>query len=113
MDRSHDVHLAIDILSKNLRPLITDSIPKFYENIMKQCWDKDPSKRPDATKLVSLFDEIIELSKDIDKSQTLIMLNNLQQISKKVVKLEEFEKDEAGTLLNQSLLDHSFTRNEF
>ncbi|CAG8770009.1 7333_t:CDS:2, partial [Gigaspora margarita] len=76
-DRAHDVHLVVDILSKGLRPLIMSSIPKFYENIMKQCWHEDPSKRPDASQLIAKLDEFIELSKnepiDIIQPSLLIM----------------------------------------
>ncbi|RIB07547.1 kinase-like domain-containing protein [Gigaspora rosea] len=63
-DRTHDVHLVVDILLKGLRPLIMSSIPKIYENIMKLCWHEDPSKRPDASQLIVILDEFIELSED-------------------------------------------------
>jgi hypothetical protein len=49
-DRFHDVDLALAVLDGS-RPVIIEGTPDFYANIMKQCWDADPLKRPDASLL--------------------------------------------------------------
>ncbi|RGB38912.1 kinase-like domain-containing protein, partial [Rhizophagus diaphanus] len=53
-DRPHDKYLAIQIV-KGQRPDITKETPNFYAKIMEQCWDPDPSKRPDSSDLPELF----------------------------------------------------------
>ncbi|KAF0439192.1 kinase-like protein [Gigaspora margarita] len=51
-DRAHDAELALEICS-GLRPPIdnTPSTPPCWNALMEQCWNKDPSKRPDANTL--------------------------------------------------------------
>ncbi|CAI2161741.1 17055_t:CDS:2 [Funneliformis geosporum] len=41
----HDTHLIFEIIDGK-RPEITVDTPECYSNIMKRCWDSDPSKRP-------------------------------------------------------------------
>jgi serine/threonine protein kinase len=45
-----DYDLAIDIIN-GMRPEIASEIPLEYENLIKQCWDADPLKRPDILTL--------------------------------------------------------------
>src|SRR6185369_6393275 len=44
-DRAHNHCLVFDIC-KGLRPPILPGMPDDYEQMMKRCWDVDPSKRP-------------------------------------------------------------------
>src|SRR3954453_19090122 len=44
-DREHDYYLATNIIN-GIRPKIVSGTPLEYKNLMKQCWDADPSKRP-------------------------------------------------------------------
>ncbi|PKC14152.1 kinase-like protein [Rhizophagus irregularis] len=64
-NKHHDVELALSILD-GLRPNTVEGTPDFYTNIMKQCWDSDPLKRPDASLLPKIFEEMIELCKMAD-----------------------------------------------
>jgi hypothetical protein len=41
-----------------MRPKITSEIPLKYKNLMEQCWDADPLKRPDS---YTLLNKIIEI----------------------------------------------------
>jgi hypothetical protein len=59
-DWAHDINLAMAVCN-GLRPTITKETPDFYANIMKKCWDSDPSKRPNASHLPELFEEMMEL----------------------------------------------------
>jgi serine/threonine protein kinase len=49
-DRNHDIELIIDI-SDGLRPPIVTNAPEGYIELMKECWNSDPHKRPTATDL--------------------------------------------------------------
>ncbi|RIA96665.1 kinase-like domain-containing protein [Glomus cerebriforme] len=53
----HDYYLAMNIIN-GIRPKIVSGTPLKYENLMKQCWDADSSKRPD---LSTIIDEIFKL----------------------------------------------------
>lgn len=44
-DRAFDMILLLDICS-GIRPEIHSGIPKFFEILMKSCWDEDYLKRP-------------------------------------------------------------------
>ncbi|RGB28724.1 kinase-like domain-containing protein [Rhizophagus diaphanus] len=53
----HDYDLAMNIVS-GIRPKIVPGTPLEYKNLMKQCWDADPSKRPDINTLRNKIREI-------------------------------------------------------
>ncbi|UZO02395.1 uncharacterized protein OCT59_020876 [Rhizophagus irregularis] len=46
-DRIHDVELIIEIWD-GLRPPIVTNAPEGYIELMKECWNSDPKKRPTA-----------------------------------------------------------------
>ncbi|CAB4439226.1 unnamed protein product [Rhizophagus irregularis] len=43
----HDYNLAMNIVN-GIRPRIVSGIPAEYKDLMEQCWDSDPSKRPNT-----------------------------------------------------------------
>ncbi|RHZ86566.1 hypothetical protein Glove_49g26 [Diversispora epigaea] len=53
-DQAHDTYLMIDICN-GVRPRVPDIMlnftPKWFLNLMYQCWDDDPSKRPTTQEL--------------------------------------------------------------
>ncbi|GET60153.1 kinase-like domain-containing protein [Rhizophagus irregularis DAOM 181602=DAOM 197198] len=50
-DKSHDEFLAIEIC-KGLRPNLDDlKFPQVFKNLIRQCWNADPAKRPTSDKL--------------------------------------------------------------
>src|ERR1043165_8113170 len=63
-DNAHDEFLAINIC-KGLRPKSNYKIPQLILDVIQQCWDADPSKRPEAEELSSLF---FNLDKKSDKT---------------------------------------------
>jgi serine/threonine protein kinase len=46
-DVEHDVNLIYEILNGK-RPEITQDTPECFANLMKECWDSNPLKRPTA-----------------------------------------------------------------
>ncbi|POG63165.1 hypothetical protein GLOIN_2v1784393, partial [Rhizophagus irregularis DAOM 181602=DAOM 197198] len=56
-DITHDKFLAISIC-QGLRPKSNYKIPQLILNIIKQCWDADPLKRPKANELYDLLNNL-------------------------------------------------------
>src|SRR5439155_23458796 len=54
----HNYELAMNIIN-SIRPKIVPGTPLEYKNLMKQCWDADPLKRPD---IITLRKKIRELN---------------------------------------------------
>jgi len=55
----HDYDLAMKIVN-GMRPRVIPGTPLKYKKLMEQCWDADPSKRPDIS---TLFNEIRKIRK--------------------------------------------------
>jgi serine/threonine protein kinase len=72
----HDVNLIYEILDGK-RPEITSDTPEYYANLMKKCWDSNPSKRP-------TIDEIFE--------EPWIYTNKIKQAEKKRLELIRLKK---------------------
>ncbi|RGB29444.1 kinase-like domain-containing protein [Rhizophagus diaphanus] len=53
----HNYDLAMYIIN-GMRPKIVSGTPVGYKNLMKQCWDADPSKRPDIVTLLKKISEV-------------------------------------------------------
>ncbi|GES90145.1 kinase-like domain-containing protein [Rhizophagus clarus] len=54
----NEYNLAMDIVNGN-RPKIVSGTPSKYKELMKQCWDADPTKRPDIN---AVWDKIREIN---------------------------------------------------
>ncbi|PKC57545.1 hypothetical protein RhiirA1_472330, partial [Rhizophagus irregularis] len=89
----HDYHLAMNII-KGIRPKIVPGTPIEYKNLMIQCWDASPSKRPDIN---TLLDEIDKLN------------FHYQNNSNESTKLEENDISETNSLENYTSNSKLFT----
>ena len=49
-NRAHDIQLSLSIC-KGERPEIIENTPQCYVDLMKKCWNEDPSKRPSASEV--------------------------------------------------------------
>ncbi|CAG8479956.1 6249_t:CDS:2 [Paraglomus occultum] len=53
-DIPHDIMLAKRI-TEGLRPEIDDHVPACYAELMAECWNDDPEKRPTAKKIIEIL----------------------------------------------------------
>ena len=66
---AHEEFLAIRIC-QGLRPKSNYKIPQIIFEIINQCWDADPSKRPKADELNNLFWDLYENIEDIENIES-------------------------------------------
>ncbi|RGB44069.1 kinase-like domain-containing protein [Rhizophagus diaphanus] len=64
-DRSHDVNLILDICD-GLRSQTCHYSPLVYNDIIKMCWDPDPSKRPSASEILISIERLCEFRRSKD-----------------------------------------------
>ncbi|POG74123.1 hypothetical protein GLOIN_2v1066428 [Rhizophagus irregularis DAOM 181602=DAOM 197198] len=74
-----------------MRPKVISGTPLKYENLMKQCWDADPSNRPD---IYTLTDGIYEI------------LQFYQNISNEILQQESNNNLERNKLINNTMSKH-------
>src|SRR5947207_2244536 len=53
-DRAYDHHLSLSIC-KGERPKIIENTPSYYIDLMKECWDPEPFKRPTIKTLENII----------------------------------------------------------
>ncbi|RGB40020.1 hypothetical protein C1646_688689 [Rhizophagus diaphanus] len=64
----HDYDLAMNIIN-GMRPKIVPGTPLEYKNLMVQCWDADPLKRPDIKFLLNKIEEIHQSYQNINMTE--------------------------------------------
>ncbi|CAI2189057.1 413_t:CDS:2, partial [Funneliformis geosporum] len=59
-NEAHDFQLSLDIC-KGKRPKDIENIPQCYKNLMKNCWNENPLKRPTTFEIKNIIetDEVI------------------------------------------------------
>jgi serine/threonine protein kinase len=57
----HNYDLVMSIIN-GIRPQIISGTPSEYRELMKQCWDADPEKRPD---IVTLWNKVEEINNSL------------------------------------------------
>ncbi|CAB5192181.1 unnamed protein product [Rhizophagus irregularis] len=75
----HDHYLIFKILDGE-RPKITEDTPECYADLMKKCWDSNPSKRPTIDEILWFllyWDIIVEFEQAEKKRFELIQLKKL------------------------------------
>ncbi|EXX74126.1 Rad53p [Rhizophagus irregularis DAOM 197198w] len=83
-DIAHDKFLTISIC-QGLRPKSNYKIPQLILNIIKQCWDADPLKRPKANELQNLFDKLhYESAYDNNENEIKRQIEEVDKINEKL-----------------------------
>jgi serine/threonine protein kinase len=98
-DIAHDNFLAISIC-QGLRPKSNYKIPQLVLDMIKQCWDADPLKRPKAGELRILFNKLCD---DYIKNET--------EIKKQVEEAEKINEKLASSSLLYTRTTLSYTTN--
>jgi len=62
-DQNNDIELIIKIC-KNFRPPIIKNTPKGYVELMQECWDSDPNKRPTTFNILKRLFNIEKVEKE-------------------------------------------------
>ena len=78
-NHAHDHNLATNIIN-GIRPKIVLRTPVEYENLMKQCWDADPLKRPDTETLRNKIRELNLYYQNKSSKTTQLEENNSNYI---------------------------------
>ena len=87
-DISHEEPLAIRIC-QGLRPKSNYKIPQLILDIIKQCWDADPLKRPKAKELIEL---IVNLRGEANKKSHNPTYDKNSIINKQIKEADEINK---------------------
>jgi len=97
----HENEIVMNIIN-GIRPKIVPGTPLEYKNLMKQCWDADPLKRPDIN---MLLDEVEKIYKKYLNMPNELEENNNLEINK-TNSLEEAK--ETSSILFTSSKIHNF-----
>ncbi|GET66842.1 kinase-like domain-containing protein [Rhizophagus irregularis DAOM 181602=DAOM 197198] len=86
----NDYYLAMNIIN-GMRPKIVPGTPLEYEELMEQCWDADPTKRPDIDTLGDKIDEMNRLNfqNELKKNKSII---------KKLIEKTRLSKPKTNTI---------------
>ncbi|CAG8726979.1 2471_t:CDS:1, partial [Ambispora leptoticha] len=91
--------LPIQICCNGLRPPINEKAPQCYVNLMKECWDKDPEKRPPAKKLCDIF------NRWQDDENILLELSRSETRIENIEKLHSSMFSGGSKFISKSILD--------
>ena len=60
------VNTAVEVLVKQRRPQLEHfNVPSQIKKLLKECWDKEPSKRPSIEDVVKVLDDFIDQEKKL------------------------------------------------
>jgi serine/threonine protein kinase len=102
----NDYYLAMNIIN-GMRPKIVPGTPLEYKELMKQCWDADPEKRPDIVTLHSKITEMNRLNHQNEQTE----LNKNKSIVKKLFKKIGLTKQKANTISKINEINNFETNN--
>ncbi|RGB28646.1 kinase-like domain-containing protein [Rhizophagus diaphanus] len=95
--KKHDYDLAIKIIN-GMRPKIIPGTPLKYKELMEQCWDANPMKRPDIYTLLLILQDLLRL---------YTLNENEQRIISKIMNINNFQLNKRFNI-NSSSTNNSF-----
>src|SRR6266496_5065005 len=106
--KAHD-HQFIISICKGERPEIMKNTPKCYIDLMKKCWDPDPSNRPTIIMLENIISEWIKcineyyrINKDVNYIFEVSNIDN--QLKSDMVEFVEANQDLMQEQINTSII---------
>ncbi len=90
-NRPNDLKLANEICF-GLRPEIIDGTPDIYIQLMTQCWDSDPLKRPTASQLYESLKSWIDAIDDPDSSELSELFDLTEEKRSSNLKSNKFQQ---------------------
>ncbi|GBC02825.1 hypothetical protein RclHR1_04840008 [Rhizophagus clarus] len=92
-DFDHDTNLIYKIID-GVRPEITNDTPECFANLIKKCWDPDPSKRPHMKEIRETIVLWIYMIRDIlhshiNQTEKIEVIEEFNQAEKTRLKLVE------------------------
>ena len=84
----NDYDLAMKIVN-GMRPKIVPGTSLDYKELMEQCWDADPTKRPDAK---TVYDKIFEINKSYYQSESNKNKSIIKKLAKKIKLFQQSEQ---------------------
>ncbi len=97
-DIEHD-HILIYEIVDGKRPEITMDTPECYADLMKKCWDPDPSKRPSIKKICEIVDNWCQKNKQFNQAEE----KRLELIKLKKLGPEFTEKHQEAVYTSRAL----------
>ncbi len=99
-NQNNDIDLIVKIC-KNFRPPIIENTPKGYTELMQECWDSDPNKRPTAS---NIYDKLINIKRVETENPTEIIRSsdigpvvpNTSSRSRRLSEIIKFAKSKLG-----------------
>ncbi|KAG0249484.1 hypothetical protein DFQ27_009974, partial [Actinomortierella ambigua] len=83
------------LVTRGQREGVPDGTPPEYRRWLKQCWDQEPSRRPEATEVImmSTRDAQLEISGTLDDSNIISFGSSFGQSSLVLVSLEDASEE--------------------
>ncbi|RHZ81036.1 hypothetical protein Glove_126g18 [Diversispora epigaea] len=105
---------AICVIINDLKPEYPKWTPKSYVELMLKCLDKDPSKRPSASKLSSNFNDFIEsyYSNENNEGNEFVVAENQRKENLMKNKLQEYPDSQNDFTLESNdlnILDYQYS----
>ncbi|RGB29343.1 kinase-like domain-containing protein [Rhizophagus diaphanus] len=63
----HENDIVMNVIN-GIRPKIVPGTPLIYKNLMKECWNADPLKRPDINTLIDNTYEMLQFFREINET---------------------------------------------
>ena len=109
-DQNNDIELIIKIC-KNFRPPIIKNTPKGYIELMQECWNSDPNKRPTAFDIVKKLTNInrveeenpTEIIKSSDIGPIIVKNSNKSRPLSGMMKSAEFIRRSGSQSISSTL----------
>ncbi|RIB09083.1 kinase-like domain-containing protein [Gigaspora rosea] len=95
--KDNDISFATEICLNELRPKILKGTAKCFEELLKQCWDKDPEKRPSCLEIYEKVLKWKNTTEHVDEflksdNEIMIKINESNNMEDSTIHSSKFNK---------------------